>query len=1092
LQVSTVGFLEVSQVIPADGTDEVQTDGAITVMFNRPVVPLVSSSQQSTLPQPVEFSPPVEGKGRWISTSIYRFMPDPVLDGATLYEVSVPAGLEDVTGGILDETFDWQFTTLSPSVVSISPENRAQDVALTRPMTVTFNMPMDQSATEAAISLDPPAPVTVSWSDDSRQVTLELQDPLDLSTEYRLQVADSARSLGGQATLDRTTDSTFMTVLAPAVVETRPGPNQTADRFMRGVRIVFASPMDLTTLEDKIQIDPAPDSTNYYYNDYDFSLIIDFDTERNTDYVVTVPDSASDPYGNTLGENYTWRFTTPGYAPTVSLNLPGSISQLSTNLPSNVEVIHRNVSRLDAALYDAGLPADRLVSSRLFDYGPSSQPLQTWSIPLDAPPETADIYELPLSGGEVLPTGVYYLEISAPEIEEEHTYWQNQRSFLVVADTNLVVKENFESVHVWATDLATGEPASGRNLTLYDDLGVSIGDAVTDQDGLATFSFDPREDHLNGVLVVSNSPGEAGFGAASSQWNQSATPWSFGVEVGWSEEPLHFSYIYTDRPIYRPGDTVHFRGIVRDTDYGRYPLPSITTAAMKMFYLNEFEELDFTLEASIDENGEFSGEYIIPADARLGDYRLYFDDPQTEGDRIFTVAEYRAPEFQVITTPSEEQTLRGEPVEVLLEAGYFFGGPAVDLPVEWTVTTESFRLPWQGPYYSFSDAADFFSMPEGGPFALDRGLGRQQILSGQGMTDSAGRFTISLPADLLDEVDPGSQRVTVSANVRDVSEFPVAARSEVVFHDGEIYAGVSPASYIGQAGVESDINVISVDWDGQPVSERSVELTFYERTWTPVRDQRLNQYYTRWEAEDSEVAQQTVTTDDQGQITASFTPTSGGTYVVVATVADDAGRQQSSSTTMWVSDVDAVGWAVDPRDKKMDLVADKEQYRPGETAQILVKSPFDGPVNAWLTIERGDILEQRLITLVSSSEVVEILLSSEHAPNVFVTIHAVKGVDESNPYADMRIGLTELVVAPEQLALNVAITPHNDMLSPGGTAEYDLLVTDHQGNPVQANFSLALVDLAVLTLKADNAPHIVDAFYKRQPLRSQTGAGLMV
>lgn len=1092
LQVSTVGFLEVSQVIPDDGTNEVQTDGAVTVMFNRPVVPLASSTQQVGLPQPLEFSPAVTGEGRWVSTSIYRFTPDPPLDGATTYQLTVPAGLEDVTGGVLGETYSWRFTTLSPSVVSISPEDQARDVELTRPMTVTFNMPMDPGATGSAISLSPRVQVDTVWSEDNRQVTLITQAMLDLATDYQLQVAESARSLGGQATLDRETQSTFSTVQAPAVLEVEPGPNRTAERFNRGVRIRFASPMDLATLEDKILIDPAPDRTNYYYNDWDFSLFIDFDTERITEYEVTVPASAADPYGNMLGQDYTWRFTTPGHPPLVSLNLPMAISQLSTNLPSNVEVIHRNVSRIDAALYDAGLPADQLVASRLHEYTPPGQPQRTWSISVDTPPETAGFYELALADGGVLPTGVYYLQINSPESIEEHVYWQNQENLLVVADTNLVVKETFESVHAWATDLATGQPAAGRNLTLYNDLGVAISNAVTDQDGLATLPYSPREDHLAGALVVSNSPGEAGFGVASSNWNEGTNPWSFGVEMAWNDEPLYFGYIYTDRPIYRPGDTVHFRGIVRDTNYGRYPFPTATSVALKINYLREFETVDYEFAADLDDNGEFSGQYVIPEDAGLGDYRLFFADQQMEGDRIFSVAEYRAPEFQVTMEVSEKQALRGEAVDVVVQATYFFGGAASGLPVEWFVETESYRLPWEGPYFSFGDSASFFNTASDGPIVPVRGFGRQQVLSGEGTTDADGRLTITLPATLLDEVDPGSQQVTVSANVLDISGFPVAAQTQFVLHEGQFYAGVVPDRYIARAGVTSDINVVTVDWDSQPVPDRAVDLTFYERVWTPVRDQRFNQYYTRWEVEDTEIEQQTVTTDAQGKVTAGFVPPSGGTYVIVATVRDDGGREQSSSVTMWVTDIDAVGWAVDPRDKKMDLVADKDSYRPGDIAQVLVQSPFNGPVNAWLTVERGDVIEQRLITLLSNSEVIEVPISAAYAPNVFVSIHAVKGVDESSPVAEIRIGLAELVVTPEQLALNVAITPRNDTYSPGDTAEYELLATDYQGNPVRANLSIALVDLAVLTLKSDNAPHIVEAFYRRQPLRSLTGAGLII
>ena len=109
-------------------------------------------------------------------------------------------------------------------------------------------------------------------------------------------------------------------------------------------------------------------------------------------------------------------------------------------------------------------------------------------------------------------------------------------------------------------------------------------------------------------------------------------------------------------------------------------------------------------------------------------------------------------------------------------------------------------------------------------------------------------------------------------------------------------------------------------------------------------------------------------------------PPGGGTYLVVATAADDGGREQTSSTIMWVSDSDAVGWATDPREKRMDLVADQDEYHPGDVARILVQSPFAGPVNAWLTIERGDVIDQRLVTLQTDSDVLEIPIRPAYAP----------------------------------------------------------------------------------------------------------------
>jgi hypothetical protein len=118
LMLQTVGALQVSQLIPGDGSTDVQTDGAITVLFNRPVVPLVSSGQQPDLPQPLTFDPPVSGQGERTSTSIYRFMPDDPLAGATTYRIALDDDLTDHVGLGLEQPFSAQYTTLNPDIVT--------------------------------------------------------------------------------------------------------------------------------------------------------------------------------------------------------------------------------------------------------------------------------------------------------------------------------------------------------------------------------------------------------------------------------------------------------------------------------------------------------------------------------------------------------------------------------------------------------------------------------------------------------------------------------------------------------------------------------------------------------------------------------------------------------------------------------------------------------------------------------------------------------------------------------------------------------------------------------------------------------------
>lgn len=1098
--VQATGPLRVTQTIPADNANAVQTDGIVTVVFDKPVVPLVSSGEQAGLPQPLTFDPPIDGAGEWTSTSIYRFIPDPAFAGATTYTVSVDPTLTDVTGSPLEDAPTWRFTTISPDVVLTEPENEKTRVAPDASILIIFNMPMDMASVEAATSLSAEdgsaVPITFLWR-DNRAVDVTPAAPLPLETTYTLTVAASAASENGAATLPRDHTNTFTTVSFPAVIGTTPADGSTADIWQNGVSIDFASPMNDETIEDQITVSPDPGNIDYFINEWDegYSVFLQFTLEPETEYTVTVPGTAADPYGNTLGEDYTFSFNSAPVPPLAAFNLPSQTAQLSTSFPSNVQVMHRNVSELNVALYEVGVNSSTIFDTyRLNERTPSGDPIFETTIPVDPSGDELGVETVELAGGGVLPTGIYELRVTAPELDDDTAWWQNRNVLLIVADVNLVVKEMFGETHVWATDLATGEPLSGLDLTLYRRGGARVDPVVTDADGFARFDYPATNDYLDGVIVVSNEPGAAGFGLASTLWTGNVSPWQMGINNDTGPEQAIYAYIYTDRPIYRPGDTVYYKGIVRDTHFGRYTLPDVESLEISVnpnFYFGE-ESFSETFDVTLDENGVFSGEFVINDDMALGTYSFNVTGDYWLSSRSFTVAEYRAPEFLVTVTPEDAELLRGQATSVNVNATYLFGGSAGGLPVNWNINRAAFAPVFEAhPTYAFGDQGDFNYTPTGPFGGFD---GSSFISSDNAETDASGNVAIPLPADLLDDAPPGSQTVTVEATVGGLGEFPVSGRAEVTFHAAEVYVGLHAQGYVVDAGSETSIDVLTVDWAGEPVANQAVEVVFYRRDW---ESERVNEFGTRttvWTPVDTEVGRQTVTTDGDGEAAVAFTPDAGGTFLAVATVTDSGGRQQMSSLAIWSADESFAGWRSDPNLRSMELTADKSEYHVGETAQILVQSPFAQPVNAWLTIERGNLIDQQVVT-VNGSQILEIPITDEFAPNVFVTVAAVKPVnpdDPDFPYADMRIGFVELVVPPEQFDLNVTITPGAEEYAPGDTAAFDVAVTDQAGNPVQAEVSLALVDLAVLTLKEDNAPPILDAFYARQPLRSNVGSGLLI
>ncbi|MDO8672340.1 MAG: alpha-2-macroglobulin family protein, partial [Dehalococcoidia bacterium] len=185
---------------------------------------------------------------------------------------------------------------------------------------------------------------------------------------------------------------------------------------------------------------------------------------------------------------------------------------------------------------------------------------------------------------------------------------------------------------------------------------------------------------------------------------------------------------------------------------------------------------------------------------------------------------------------------------------------------------------------------------------------------------------------------------------------------------------------------------------------------------------------------------------------------------------------------------DMVYWKVENNDR-IDLVADKPSYKPGETAKVLIPSPFP-KAKALLTIERGHIMAYQTIDINSTSQVVEIPVESAHVPNVFVSIVLLRSEADGDGRADFKMGYVELPVRADEKKLNISITPDKAKYQPRDTATYKIKTTDYQGKPVQAEISVAMVDASVLSLAEEKVRDLFDSFYGRRSLSVRTAQTL--
>ena len=1088
----TVGELQVSQTFPEDRTFDVANDSVITTIFNRPVVPLVIAEERDTLSNPLEFSPPVSGHGEWVNTSVFAFRPDQPLSGGTTYSVTIKAGLTDAIGeSQLGEDYIWQFTTITPSIASFelssgvfNPEDNALDILLDESFIIHFFQPMDEASTESALSLIPsggsPVSLRTAWNEEHTRLTATPRAKLNLATTYTLRLDAAAKSSVGNSLADGLR-WTFTTIPEPAVLYFSPPEMWRADRYSAELYIKFASPMMIESVKQRIVITPEPEGEiQWWYNDYTWSISA-YVLEPSTSYEVRALPGMQDIYGNTTTREYSATFTTHAASPQAGLQMPFHPSILRVGGPQEFYIMYRNISRVDLELHSItptqfasfltgdlqrhtfDPPSNTLVwSTREFSSGVLNE-------------RVFETFEPTTSGGAPLPPGFYFLALDTPDISHTREPFLDTR-LMIVADVNLTFKTTTNEALTWATDLSTGVPLPAVPLTIYNQDFREIGRGVTDADGLLKVEVPTPDNPYDDRYVMAD--GGQFFGFASSGWGSGTNQYDYGFWTSYyapGNRPK--VYVYTERPIYRPDQPVYFKGIVRLDDDLAYSQPSFGTVHVK---IENFKETVLEADLPLSTFGSFDGEITLDPNAVLGFYSISVYLPGEEdsiGSVGFTVAEYQKPEFQVQVSASPMDVLAGDDYTVTVSADYFSGGGVSEALVEWTLASRSFSFSPADKYssYSFRD----YDADEG--FFGDFGRVDSDIVAqGEGTTDSLGQFELSLPADLSEYTS--SRQFTFEATVTDLSANAVSGRATITAHRGAYYPGVKPSTYVGTAGRDQSFDLVLLDWDSDPVPGQKLTVDIVERRWHSVQEQDASGVV-RWTSsvEEIPVVSVELTTGSDGRATASFIPESGGVYKATVTALDPQGNAARSSAFLWVTGPGYIPWRRTD-DRSFDLISDRTSYSPGDTAEILIASPFQGETYALITLERGHIYKQEVLRLTSNSTLYKLPVTADLAPNFFVSVVLVKGVDDTNPRPNFKMGVIELNVDTREQEVFVTISPDRAQASPGEQVTYTITTRDVRGQPVDAELSLGLSDLATLSLTGPNSAPILDFFYDRRIL----------
>ena len=655
-----------------------------------------------------------------------------------------------------------------------------------------------------------------------------------------------------------------------------------------------------------------------------------------------------------------------------------------------------------------------------------NQLVSRWRQPLDASGRGAYWWESATVPVDVPGKGFYLVEAAAKGL----------RAYTVVSvtDLGLVVKSWPGHMLAFAQNRTTGDPVAGAALVFLTSNG-RVAAATSDADGLAETPL--GEAQPENPLVLAKS-GDDFAPSSLDTWTLSNNPGNRST-----------SYIYTDRPVYRPGHTVYFKLILRRTEEGRYRPPDPGPVPIE---IDDPEGKPVSRQTlNLSPTGTLQGQFVIPESAALGYYSIRELRGQGWSAAGFQVEEYKKPEYSVKVTPDRPRVLQGNAVSVTIDARYYFGEPVAGAKVAWVVHRARY---WSPYFYRDED----YENEEGGGEGDEEGegggdylYGAEQLSEQQGQLDADGRLTVSMPT-AFSEKQRYDMLYRIEARVTDAANREIPGHAVVVATYGSFLVNVSGDKYVYRPGDTAHLTIEAKDYDGKPVA-------------TPVQIELDQAHYGNAQPAPGQTLN--VQTNSQGSAKAELRLQNSGSFMVRAKARTPEGREVEGTTWLWTSGYS--GW-YEGMGEQVQIVPDKRSYSPGDTAHVLI---LTGKLGAHLlvTAEGAKVFSKHVVTAPGSDVTVDVPIQADYAPGVYVSVAYIQ---ENR----LHQGSKRIKIPATAHALTIEVTSSKPQYTPGEAVAINVVARDPAGKPAaNAELSIGVVDEAIYAVRPETTPDIFQYFY---------------
>lgn len=651
-----------------------------------------------------------------------------------------------------------------------------------------------------------------------------------------------------------------------------------------------------------------------------------------------------------------------------------------------------------------------------------------------------------------LPAGVYYLGASDSRGDIGGT-------FLVVSNKGLLFRQDDRRVLLSSYDIESGSNVTTPvSAAFYQLEGSPILTRTVNFEGTTSVNvaFEQKID-----AVVATIDGESAFVPVHVYHSQA------DIRVRQDLEEDTQVFIYTDRPIYKGGDTVFYKGIVRydrDADYS----PAVGVGVnVSMTSLRDFE---YKATVTTDVNGNFSGYFVLPDDVPESEYNSLFANTLTDdqdpdlsyyrqGNATFSISDFKKPAFELNVETSDSEGFWHEAVSFDISAETFTGKPLADEVVTYTVYAKAF---FEAESKVFNE--NFNITQIGGMCGVGFGgeYYGQSVKTGEVKLNSSGKATVVFKPSDADLVQNSQIFTFVAEKIDRSTNNKLVAAANSVVHAGEYKTFFLPSAsrYTKGEEVVLPFYIESFNNNVQVPDQVTYKLVTYQSSY-----QRSGE---------KEHASGKVDVDNSGKGIVRFRLPEdfvGQAFVIVQ--ADDrhgnvVEAQEYLSVTEDLEPKLDYRWNRAPEQTLLKVSSDSNSYVVGDTIVLTIESPAE--LDAFVTAERGRIYKERMMKLNKGINKLEIPVDESLSPSITVSFSFFY---KGEYYFE---GVALNVPAMHRL-LDVKINPDKNVYRPNDVAVLQITSHDNDGKAAPAQFSLGVVNEAIYSLRKSATPPIHTSFY---------------